>query len=602
MSLKQRKRPVLAALASAALLSVALPALPASAQKEKPAATTEQIETTAAPTTAASFSVSIGDVTAVDSTIDATTLKSILESGASEQFGQLADLTASSVTIPEIVVRYTSEIDGVSNSGEFVYADVVLSDIVDGVVASAEIGSGRLSDSLGTEGTFGPMSASGLDIGGLLGFYGLVEAQSDDFITIYRDFAFSGGSVSSAGFSCDFGSVETAEFSARPLSMSFGELMELATELEAAGDNPSPQDVATFVRFYAQMLSSFRSTPISMNGLDCAGTEGDQTITLSIASATMDGFEPGIYPAISLNGFSLDVEGGDEDGTVSVTEAVFKGIDFSEQVALLASVPDDIGEAWFEQNARRLIPSFFGFSVSGVDIDVPDPDSGERIIGGIGSFDVTLSDYVNAVPTSVSTEAANMRLRIPPGIDDESLQMLIGLGIDELDFGFALELGWNEADETIAVSRLSVEGENLLSIAASGTIANAVADLFSDDLELATATAGGLTVTDIEVDVEDYGGIELFMTLAGAEQGASAAQMRPMLAGVVEGMTMGLLGGTPHATGVAEALGAFLRNGRGVTINVTANDAAGIGLPELMQAERDPTVLLEKVAIDAEAR
>jgi hypothetical protein len=600
MSLKQRKRPVLAALASAALLSVALPALPVSAQKEKADETTE-VGTTA-PSAVTNFSVRIGDVTAVDSNIDATTLKGILESGAPEQAAQLAGLTASSVTITEIAVTYTSEIDGVSNSGEFIYADIVLSDIADGVAGSAQIGSSTLSDSLGTEGNFGPMTTSTLNIGGLLSFYGLAESQSDDFVTIYRDFVFTGGSVSSDEFSCDFGSIENAEFSARPTGVSFVDFMDLAAELEAAGDEPSPADVAAFMRSYAEILASFRSSPVIMNGIDCNGSDDGETVTFSIDSASMAGFEPGIYPAITMNGFNIAIAGGEDDGAVSIAEAVFKGFDFSEQIELLASVPDDIGDAWFEQNARQLIPSFFGFSVSGVDVDVPDPDSGERIVGGIGNFDLTLGDYVNAIPTSISTEGTNLRLQIPPDMEDEGLQMLTELGIDELDLGFALALVWNEANETIDVSRLSVEGANLASIAVSGTIAKAVADLFSDDVNLATATAMGLTVTDLEVDVEDYGGIDIFMTLAGQEQGASAAQMRPMMAGVVEGMAAGLLGGTPQATGVAQALGNFLRGGQGVTINVTANDPNGIGLPELMQAEQDPTVLLNQVTIDAQAR
>jgi hypothetical protein len=601
-------RPILSVIASAALLSVALPAMPALAQKDKTESGTPAETSTETPTAstgssvASSYSVTVSEVTTTGSSIDADVLQDIIEGGAADYAEELAALTADEISIPEIVVSYSTTVDGDTVEGEFTYADVVLSDVAEGVAGAVSVGSIAFADGEGSEGTFGAMTASDLNIGGLLAFYGLVETADEDFVTIYSDFTFEGGTLNAENVSCELGQMASEEFSARPSLINFNDFMALAAQMEAGGDDPDPQAVAGFMRTYGQLLTAFRSSPITMDGISCDAEEDGEAFAFAIESVSVAGFEPGIYPAVTMNGFDFELTGGPDAGTVSMDQAIFKGFDFTRQIDLLTSVPDSVDDAWFEANARRLIPEFYGFSFSGVDLDVPDPEAGERIVGGIGSFDLTLGEYVNAIPTTIESEATNLRLEIPTDSEEEGIQTLLQLGLTELDLGFGLSMNWDEASQTINLTNLELSGANLASLAVSGTIANAVADLFAEDVNAATAGAMALTVTDLSVDLQDFGGVDAFMGLAGAEQGATAEQMRPMLAGVVEGMAMGLLAGTPQATAVGQALGNFLRGGEQITINVTSNDPNGVGIPDLMAAEQDPTALLGKVTIDAQSR
>ena len=94
MSLNIVTRRGLAGVAAACLVSVALPAIPAMAQKvkNKPAESTAVSEP-------AEFSVSIPTVDAVGSSIDADTIKAILSGALVENADALADLDASSITV-----------------------------------------------------------------------------------------------------------------------------------------------------------------------------------------------------------------------------------------------------------------------------------------------------------------------------------------------------------------------------------------------------------------------------------------------------------------------------------------------------------------------
>ncbi|WDR03675.1 hypothetical protein PSQ19_06305 [Devosia algicola] len=88
---------------------------------------------------------------------------------------------------------------------------------------------------------------------------------------------------------------------------------------------------------------------------------------------------------------------------------VSKPFDLSGPIATLENAPQNIDQKWLEDNARLLIPDYAGLSFSGVVIDVPNPESaGERIKGGIGSFDLSLANYLNGIPTDIKTSATHI--------------------------------------------------------------------------------------------------------------------------------------------------------------------------------------------------
>lgn len=587
-------------LATACLLSVALPAGSAWAQKIKnkdvppadPAATTSASE----------VSVDIPTIDAVGSNVDEATLRAIFSGNVIDNADALAGLSATSITIPEITLSTTTTIDGETTEATITFADLVLSDVSAGTAASVSL-AGMTMDA-GESGTadFGALSASTFNIAGVLGFYGLVDAGDQaDLETIYTDFSFEGGTFEAPEVTCTMGSASVAEFKARPLAYTFGEIMALAESLEAQEDNPSPELVGDALRMYVDIFTAFESSPAEFGGFDCSGVDdAGRPLTFSIAGMSMGGMSPGVYPEISMDGLDVVVEG---DGSVQVGNMTVKSMDLSAPIAAIEGAPEAIDEAWLTANARSLIPAFAGFSLSHIAVDVPDPETGERIQASVGAFDLSLSEYLNGIPTDILTTGSNIVVELPEDSGDEQIQQLLNLGVTSIDAGFTIDASWNEADSTIAVNEVSVTGADLATIKLAGTIANATEALFGIDEDQALAAAMAVAISQLTLDVTDDGLSDLILASVAAEQGSDPATLRPVFAGLAEGTVVGMLAGAAEAQKVGAALNAFVSGkAKYLTIEMTAKEPPGLGMMDFMAAEDDPTVLIGKVTIDASAK
>lgn len=591
-----------AALVSACLLSVSLPATAAWAQKTKTKGVEAPTSQSAGTAMSSEFSVDIPGIESIGSNVDDSVIRDILSGHLVENADALAGLTANSITVPEITIDASSTVDGETMEASITLADLVLSDVEKGIAGSVTIGGFSIDSDEGSA-EFGAMSASSFDIGGVLGMYGLVTGTGDQNLkTIYTDFNFEGGTVTSPEASCNIGTMTAAEFKARPLNFSFAEIMALEESLNTEDGEPSPEVVGKAMRMYVDILTAFETSPLEFGGFDCTGVDDqDRPIDFSIAGMTVGGMSPGLYPELTLDGLDIQVEG---DGTVSVGSAVFKSMDLSSPIAAIQNAPEAIDPAWFEANARALIPAFGGFTINDVAIDVPDSENPDtRIIASVGSFDLSLDQYFNGIPTDISTKATNIIVDIPADTTDENLAQLASFGITTIDAGFALDASWNEAENTISIDEISVNGANLASIVLAGTIANATEALFATDENEMMAAAMGVAVADLRLDVTDAGLSDIILARAAADQGSDAATMRPVFAGLAEGTIVGMLAGAADAQKVGGAVSAFVSGkAKQLIISIAAKEAPGLGMMDFMAAQENPALLLGKVTIDASAK
>ncbi|KKB84071.1 hypothetical protein VW29_12490 [Devosia limi DSM 17137] len=598
MTSQMHSRKALSAIAAACLLTVALPAGTAMAQKVKtPRPATE------APAPA-EFSIDIPTINAVDANVDEATLRDIFSGNIAGNAAALAGLDATSITIPSITLDYTTAAhgDGEPTTGTVTFSEIVLDNVSDGIAASITL-SGIAMETAG-DGTadMGTLSASQFNIGGVLGLYGLVDASSQtDLQTIYTDFSFEGGSLTAPDVSCTFGGMSAAEFKARPLRFSFVEIMALADEMEAAGDDISPELTGKALRMYADILTAFESSPVEFGGIDCEGTDDDgRPLTIALAGLSMAGMSPGIYPALSMDGLNISVEG---DGEVSIGSFDFKQMDLSGPIAAIEAAPELIDAAWLEANARALIPAMAGFSFDDVVIDVPDPEvTDARIKATIGGFDLSLEEYLNGLPTAISMTGSNIVVDLPTDSEDQQVQQLLALGITSVDAGFGLAAAWDAEANAIDITDFSFSGVDLATVVLTGTIGNVTEALFGLDEDAALMAALGMVVQNLNVDVTDAGLADIVLASVAAEQGADPATLRPIFAGLAEGTVIGMLAGATEAKSVGAAINTFISgNARNLNINLEAKEKPGIGLMDFMAAEEDPSILIGKVKITATA-
>jgi hypothetical protein len=167
-----QSRPKLAAIAAACLLTVALPS---SAVLAKEKVKTPETATTAPPAPP-EVSVTIPSVDAVASNVDDATLRAIFSGDIVGNADALASLTADSITIPTITLNFSTTVEGKRQTGAVNFKDIVLDDVTDGAAATVTMGGMELTTDEDVSGSFGKVSATDLDIGNLLGIYGLVDA------------------------------------------------------------------------------------------------------------------------------------------------------------------------------------------------------------------------------------------------------------------------------------------------------------------------------------------------------------------------------------------------------------------------------------------
>ncbi|WP_224702753.1 hypothetical protein [Devosia aquimaris] len=588
----------LAVLAAACLVSVAVPLTPAWAEKTKtkPAVTAQAM-------VPPEVTVEIPTITMEGSNVDEDTLRAIFSGNIVDNAEALAGLTADSIGIPAITIHITSTVDGEQAEATATIIDLALSEVSNGVAGAVTMAGVSLDAGDQGSGEFGELSANSVNLAAMLSMYGLVPAaDANGFATIYKDFRFAGGSFTSPEVTCDFGEMTAAEFKARPLKTSLMEMMTLASALESQGDKPSPELMGKIVHMYADIFSAFESSPVHYDGLSCDGTDdNDEPVQITIASIDVDGMSPGTYPGVSVDG--IDILAG-EDGAVSLGNFTFKPMDISGPIATVQAAPAELDEAWFAANARALIPAFAGFSFSDVAVDVPDPEAeAARIVASIASFDLSLGNYRNGIPATVSTNASHIMLDLPTDTNDEQLQMLLALGVTSIDAGFTVDAGWDEATNTIKVNDISVTGADLATVKLAGTIANATEALFSTDENAAMMAAMGVAISNLKLDVTDMGLSDLVLSIASQDQGSDAATLRTVYSGLAEGTIVSMLAGAAEAQKVGAAVSAFVSGkAKQLSIDLTAKQPPGLGMMDFMAAEEDPTVLIGKVNISATAK
>lgn len=436
MSMNVTIRGRLPAIAAACLLSVALPATVGMA-KEKVKSGGDS-----AAALEMDYSVSIPIVDATGSNLDSAVITEILSGNVIENAEALANLDATSIAVPEITLSVSSQSDDKAHDATVTVTDLLLENVVDGKAASISLtGISLVADDANF--VFGAMSAANLDIAGILGLYGLVEtAEQTSLETIYTDLVSEGGTLEAEDVSCSFGGVTGAEFKARPLETSLVEMMAIGQAMEDQGDDVDPATMGQFLKMYADILTAFETSEVSFEGFDCSGLDEDgRPMTFSVAGMTMGGMSPGIYPSIDIDGFDIDVEG---DGSFALDNLTIKPMDLASTIATLKAAPAEVDEAWLEENARALIPAMEGLSLSGLDIDIPDPDTeGARIQAKVGAFDVSLAKYVNGIPTDLDVSATNIQAAIPEGTGEDALEQMLALGITEVDAGFRIAAAWD---------------------------------------------------------------------------------------------------------------------------------------------------------------
>ena len=534
--------------------------------------------------------------------MDEAAIRDTLSGGFMQHVNELSTLSAASITIPQIKLTVSVGSGDDAKTTTTIYRNLVLANVKNGVAETMSIGA---IESEGAEGhfTFDEVTTNKFAIGRILSLFSLVDGDATGGMQpLYASYSFSGGTFAGEKISCTIGQINSGALDARPLKVSIAAMIEAANKLDQGAADTPPEAFRTVVTFLTDAFQAFRASPTKFAGLSCEGTdEEDNAVALHLDGVDVGAFEPGVYPAIALRGLKIETA---DNGSLALEKAVFKAIDFTQPIKAVEAALPTITPGWFEDNWRKIIPAFGGFSLSGLSFDVPDPESeGARLQAEIADFDLSLSDYVNGVPTRLSTRANGVDVPLDAESTDDNVQTLLALGIERINLGYELSAFWDRATETVKVDKVSIAGEDLGGIAVAAVLGNATEKLFDSDSDVSLAAGLALTLKTLRVDVADAGLGDRLIPLLAGESDADPAEMRAQLAGTVEGMVIALLGSTAEARALGASISDFIAGkAESVTVNIVAKDPAGIAVPALTQAASDPATLLGAVDITGSSK
>ncbi|MEQ1769840.1 MAG: hypothetical protein ABL879_08355, partial [Devosia sp.] len=545
-----------------------------------------------------SFDISIPTVEAVDSSMDEAALRDVLSGGFMKHVAEVAALDATRITIPEVTVTSTSTTYGVTQTTKSVLRNIVLDNVTDGIATRVSVDG---LDVTATDGrvTLGSFSANAVDFNSILGMYGLTAGgdAGAPLKTYYKDVQIEGGSFSGNGVTCSIGSMSTGELKGRAIAVAYKDYMEAAVKLgESTGGEPPAEAIRTVVAYLMDLFEAFEGSPFAINGFDCSGKDpAGSAFAFGIGKFSFEGYTPGFYPAMRLEDLNIAAD----DGQVSVGAIDWKVTDLHKPFAVLKANMDKLDSQWFENNWRLVVPDWQGLAITDVNVDVPSTDvPGGRVKGSLASFDLTLGDYVNGIPSTISSSAKNLVVPFPENSTDPQVVMLLSLGIKQLDLGYDIAAKWDAQAKTIRIDKIGIEGSELGSLAVAATIGNAAEQIFALNTETMMAALMGVTVKDLKIDVADSGLGNIGWPILAGQEGVDPTTFRDKMAATAEGFSIALLGSTDTARQLGQSIGNFIKGTAGsVSISIVAKDPNGLAIPLLMQASQDPSILGSQVTV-----
>ncbi|MGJ3265073.1 MAG: hypothetical protein ACFE0R_17760, partial [Salinarimonas sp.] len=225
----------------------------------------------------------------------------------------------------------------------------------------------------------------------------------------------------------------------------------------------------------------------------------------------------------------------------------------------------------------------------------------EPVSVALAAFAMTADEPFEGAPTNVRVSFDNLAFVLPAGSREEGVVQLRALGYEEIDVSGVFAARWNAEREEIAIKEASLSGVEMGRLALSGDFGNVGPGAFSSDQMVAMMTWLGATAKSLRVSVVDEGLAERLLAMQAAEQGVSAEDLRSQGAMMARAMLPAVLGGTPEARALGDAVASFVEAPGELDVVVTSADPAGIPVMDLGQTQ-NPLELLPLVTIEAQAR
>jgi len=574
------------------------------------------------------YKVSIPSVAIEDANFDTAMLKDTFGNSGLTLPERVGRFSAKRLTAQEIKVVQTVA----NNEQNIVYKDVALEDINLGKVARYTAGGTIFDFTIQVPGEDGEKvtdkmtgtmgAAEGKDIDGVfLARLYTEKAGPDDKEAkpVYGPFSAKNIVMKTKDANFSYDEIRSNGFTARMPAVPFTETLEKLQSLENA-DELSKEETRELILQLSSLFDTIGKGDVEMLGMKIEPTDaskgkgGIERVAVAFDNQKMDA---------TIKGLAFS-EGQDY---MKMEEASLKGFSWATSVEALkkfAALNEDEVENF---PFTTMLPEFGTLRVVGIDADLPyekseDVDAGEenadegeqaateessvpslpeRIQFAMKNYEVALNKPYNGIPTDVRVAYEDMSIKVPTQADDEFYQQLRKLGYDSLTMSSNFEASWDEANQDLIIKDISISGKDMGSVSMSGLMGGLTKEFFSGDKVMMQVALLGLKAKQVNLKVEEKGIIANAIKIYAEEKDMSEDEVRGTMSLMAAAALQELAAEQPQLQDVATAFSTFLAKPNIFELTVKSKAEKGIGALEMVAASQDPTLLLDKVDIEAKA-
>lgn len=525
--------------------------------------------------------------------------------------GRLRTLSAKSVSAPEM--RFTGAIPDV---GDMTYTvrDLAADTIQQGRIERLGIGSTVYSTNSRNGKQKGEVRRSevrGIDMVQSARIYFETAKDGEKPAPVYDTYTVEGMRTvveDKAAVDLEIGRITSGAMRMRPLKgQPFVDLMQQiiaqsAAQKAAGGKKPDPETLARLFENMTDLTDSIEDDGMTAENMRMlVGDKGQPAATFSIAR--IEGSVGGgkMQPGYRMMG--IDAAGG--GAAFKVASLAFDGFSYAPMFKGMAEAMRAGDPDMKRTDPRKLIPKLGTITLTGVDIDAPDPSTPkgitpERLTVKLGKFLIGVKDQINGIPTKLDFAIDNLAMKLPKHSSEQAIRTLQALGYPAVDMSARLSAKWNEATKELRISELSLGGAGMGKARIAGTIGNIGREIFDADLAMAQVALMGATAKAVNLQLENQGLAEKAYAFQARAQSRKPDDLRKELGTMAALGIPAVLGASDTAKAISGAVAKFLTQPKSLKLDVQARNAGGIGIPDMVTI-KDPQKALDLVNVTASA-
>ena len=574
----------------------------------------------AAPAWADNAPISIDDITmdigfakytakhlnATGTNLSATELKTLFTHLSLNSADELAKLDAVSISIPDL--EFEQSLGQIHQLAH--YHDVKLENIHGGKVGSYSIAGAEIHGDIGNgqtiEGKILPMGGTDTDLPGLIRLFSQTGSPEAPLKPLYGTAYGDGYTFKTPMLEFSVGKATMSDIRGRPLTHSLSDIFSNIPPQPKPGQTLSAEDQKAAMAFMMPMFdmcAAFSVGKAEMHDLKIS-TSGDPlqhfpAFTMQISRVTMSDYANSRLGEFSIEG--LDVT--PALGKFHLGNITLKGLDFRDSMVSMTKImqkmadansqPGQLDPADLQMKSPKITDFMLhdlaaDFSMSANPNDPTSPSQPIHI--SLAAYDLKPVLADNGLPKSLSSSFDHLIFSVPP-----NMPVLLAAGVDSLDLSSKFDAQWDAATQHLTIGTAMIEGAGLGKATVAASADNIPPEAFSGDQFIRQAAWLGAVIKSADVRLDNEKLMDLVIASQVKQTGKSIDDVKSDLITAASVGIPGLLGDTPGAKALADAVAKFLANPKSLHIVTTSTDGVGVG--DLMA----PAAILDKVQLTATA-